>query len=129
MPARKRENTNTYTKYLYCNSLRELWAGRKARMTPGQHGPLIPWATHAIQSPLQRVATGKPRANRKKGGASSDRSLQLDSLKPELLVIAGQHTAVNTFSSLVLTARQLKGVGSTRSPRLSFCLNKNLGGA
>jgi hypothetical protein len=71
-------------------------------MTPGQHVPLISWATHVIQSSLQRVATGKPEANRKKGGASSDKGLQLDLLKPELLVIAGQHTAVNTFSSLVL---------------------------
>jgi hypothetical protein len=45
---------------------------------------------------------------------SSDRGLQLDLLKSESLVIAGQHTAVNTFSSLVLTARQVKEVGSTR---------------
>ena len=30
---------------------------RKERMTPGQHVPLIPWATHIIQWPLQRVAT------------------------------------------------------------------------
>jgi len=84
-------------------------------MTPGQHVPLISWATHVIQSPLQRVAMRKLKANRNKGGASSDRGLQPDLLKPELLVIAGQHTAVNTFSSLVLTARQLKGVGNTRS--------------
>ena len=47
--------------------------------------------------------------------ASSDWGLQLDLMKPELLVIAGQQTAVNTFSSLVLTARQLKGAGSTRN--------------
>lgn len=33
-------------------------AGRKARITPGQHDPLISGATHIIQSPLQRVATG-----------------------------------------------------------------------
>ena len=50
---------------------------------------------------------------------SSDRSLQLDYVKLESLVIAGQHTAVNTFSSLVLTARQLKEAGSTRRSRLS----------
>ena len=36
-------------------------------------------------------------------------------MKLESLVIAGQQTAVNTFSSLVLTARQLKGAGSTRN--------------
>ena len=37
---------------------------------------------------------------------SSDRSLQLDSVKLESLVIVGQHTTVNTFPGLVHTARQ-----------------------
>ena len=37
-----------------------------------------------------------------------------DLLKPESLVIVNQHVTVNTFSSLVLTARQLKEVGSAR---------------
>ena len=50
--------------------------------------------------------------------ASSDKGLQLDLLKLDLLVIAGQQTAVNTFSSLVLTARQLKGVGNTQNEHL-----------
>ena len=59
-------------------------------MTPGQHVPLIPWATHIIQSPRQRDAMGQPGANRNKLGASSDWGLQLDPMKPELLVIAGQ---------------------------------------
>jgi hypothetical protein len=31
----------------------------EVRMTPSQHVPLTPWATHMIQSPLQRVATPK----------------------------------------------------------------------
>ena len=84
-------------------------------MTPSPHGLLIPWATHVIQWPLQQVAKGRPGANPQKSGPSSDRSLQLDSLKPESLVIAGQHTAVNTFSSFVLTARQVKGAGNTRN--------------
>jgi hypothetical protein len=59
-------------------------------MTPGQHGPLIPWATHVLQSPIQRDAIPQGGANPYKVGASSDRSLQLDFLKPESLVIAGQ---------------------------------------
>ena len=46
---------------------------------------------------------------------SSDRSLQLDSVKSESLVIADQHAAVNTFSGLVHTARQTMRVGNTRS--------------
>ena len=41
-----------------------------------------------------------------KAGLSSDRSLQLDSVKLESLVIVGQHTTVNTFPGLVHTARQ-----------------------
>ena len=36
---------------------------------------------------------------------SSDRSLQLDCVKLESLVIADQHAAVNTFPGLVHTAR------------------------
>ena len=51
---------------------------------------------------------------------SSDRSLQLDCVKLELLVIADQladqHAAVNTFPGLVHTARHTMRVGNTRSP-------------
>ena len=46
---------------------------------------------------------------------SSDRSLQLDSVKLESLVIVGQHTTVNTFPGLVHTARQAMGEGSALS--------------
>ena len=46
---------------------------------------------------------------------SSDCRLQLACMKPESLVIAGQHTAVNVFLSLVHTARQATKVGGARS--------------
>ena len=46
---------------------------------------------------------------------SPDRSLQLDSVKSGLLVIANQNVAVNTFPGLVHTARHTMGVGCTRS--------------
>ena len=46
---------------------------------------------------------------------SSDRRLQLAYVKEESLVIAGQHTAVNTFPGLVHTARHTTKVGNTRS--------------
>ena len=49
-----------------------------------------------------------------KNSLSSDCSLKFDCMKMELLVIAGQHTAVNTFSGLVHTARHAMGVGNTR---------------
>ena len=54
-----------------------------------------------------------------KSTPSSDWSLQLDSMKLELLVIADQHAAVNTFPGLVHTARQAMEAGGTRSQ----CLN------
>ena len=43
---------------------------------------------------------------------SSDWRLQLASMKLESLVIADQHAAVNTFLSLVHTARQVMEAGS-----------------
>ena len=53
-----------------------------------------------------------------KSGPSSDCGLQPAHMKSELLVIADQHAAVNTFPGLVHTARHTMGVGNTRS-RLS----------
>ena len=50
-----------------------------------------------------------------KAGLSSDRSLQLDSVKLESLVITDQHAVVNTFPGLVHTARHTTKVGCTRS--------------
>ena len=50
-----------------------------------------------------------------KSARSPDRSLQLDSVKSESLVIADQNVAVNTFPGLVHTARHTMGVGFTRS--------------
>ena len=47
---------------------------------------------------------------------SSDCSLKLDYMKPELLVIANQNVAVNTFPGLVHTARHTMRAGNTRSP-------------
>ena len=53
-----------------------------------------------------------------KDSLSSDCGLQPAHMKLELLVIADQHAAVNTFPGLVHTARHTMGVGNTRS-RLS----------
>ena len=52
-----------------------------------------------------------------KNGLSSDCRLQLAYMKLELLVIADQHAAVNTFPGLVHTARHTMRVGNTRSPQ------------
>ena len=50
-----------------------------------------------------------------KSGPSSDCRLKLACMKSELLVIADQHAAVNTFPGLVHTARHTMGAGNTRS--------------
>ena len=50
-----------------------------------------------------------------KNGLSSDCRLQLACMKSELLVIADQHAAVNTFPGLVHTARHTMRAGNTRS--------------
>ena len=50
-----------------------------------------------------------------KADRSPDRSLQLDSVKSESLVIVDQNATVNTFPGLVHTARHTMGVGCKRS--------------
>ena len=50
-----------------------------------------------------------------KSTLSSDCGLQPAHMKLELLVIADQHAAVNTFPGFVHTARQTMRVGNTRS--------------
>ena len=50
-----------------------------------------------------------------KSDLSSDCRLQPAYMKLELLVIADQHAAVNTFPGLVHTARHTMGAGNTRS--------------
>ena len=91
---------------------------RKVGMTSSQRDPLMPWATRMIQWMLQWVAKPRGGANPIKGILSSDWRLQLASMKLELLVIADQHAAVNTFSSFALTARQVRGAGNSRRPIL-----------
>ena len=77
--------------------------------------PLMTWATHVLQWPVQREAKPRGGANPIKAGLSSDCRLQLAYMKSELLVIADQHAAVNTFPGLVHTARHTTRVYNTRS--------------
>ena len=55
---------------------------------------------------VEQIAKSRP---------SSDRRLKPACVKLELLVIADQHAAVNTFPGLVHTARHTMRVGNTRS--------------
>ena len=66
------------------------------------------------------MADNKVQQNREveqitKLGLSSDCRLQLAYMKSELLVIADQNAAVNTFPGLVHTARHTMRVDNTRS--------------
>ena len=66
------------------------------------------------------MADNKVQQNREveritKLGLSSDCRLQLAYMKVELLVIANQNVAVNTFPGLVHTARHTMRVDNTRS--------------
>jgi hypothetical protein len=74
---------------------------------------LTSWATHTLQWVGQRAAKPRGGANPSKPILSADCRLQPACMKSELLVTAGQHTAVNMFPGLVHTARHVMGVGNT----------------
>ena len=77
--------------------------------------PLMTWATHVLQWQYNRGKQYSDVEQIPKNDLSSDRRLQPACVKLELLVIADQHAAVNTFPGLVHTARHTMGVGNTRS--------------
>ncbi len=83
-------------------------------MTSNHHALYVLGYTRATMG----GTTGSEAARRSKtlkAAPSSDCRLQLACMKPELLVIADQHAAVNTFPGLVHTARHTTRVGNTRS--------------
>ncbi len=83
-------------------------------MTSSQHAPYVLGYTRTtmLRTEGSKLAmTSKSR----KPWLSSDWRLQLASMKVESLVIAGQHTAVNSFPGLVHTARHTMEVGHARS--------------
>ena len=77
--------------------------------------PLMSWATHVLQWSTTEGSEAARQSKPQKLDLSSDRRLQPACVKLESLVIAGQHTAVNTFPGLVHTARHTTKVGNTRS--------------
>ena len=83
-------------------------------MTSNHHAPYIPGYTRTTMAKTKGSNTArwsKPHKDR----PSSDCRLQLACMKLELLVIADQHAAVNTFPGFVHTARQTMKVDNTRS--------------
>jgi hypothetical protein len=83
-------------------------------MTSNHHAPYVLGYTRATMGGTKRSETARWSQSHK-AVRSSDCRLQLACMKPELLVIADQHAAVNSFPGLVHTARHTTGVGNTQS--------------
>ncbi len=83
-------------------------------MTSSPHGLYVRGYTRATMVGTKGGKTAKW-SKSQKTDLSSDRSLQLDSLKLESLVIVDQHATVNTFPGLVHTARHTMKAVCTRS--------------
>ncbi len=83
-------------------------------MTSSHHGL---YAQGCTRPTMARTKGREPARGSKsqKARLSSDCRLQLACMKPESLVIADQHAAVNVFLSLVHTARQATKMGGRRS--------------
>ena len=83
-------------------------------MTSNHHAPYDPGYTRTTMA-INRGKQSREAEQNPKSCLSSDCRLQLACMKSELLVIADQHAAVNTFPGLVHTARHTMGVGNARS--------------
>jgi hypothetical protein len=83
-------------------------------MTSNHHAPYVLGYTRATMASTKGSEPARG-SQSQKTGLSSDRRLQLACVKPESLVIADQHAAVNTFPGLVHTARHTTRVCNTRS--------------
>ena len=96
-------------------------------MTSNHHAPYVLGYTRATMvgtEGSERVILSESQ----KADPSSDCRLQLAYMKSESLVIAGQHTAVNTFPGLVHTTRHTMEWGipevgrvTARSPLTTVC--------
>src|SRR3954469_5550700 len=87
---------------------------RKAGMTSSPHGPYARGCTRTTMGRTERRKHASA-SQSQKPPPSSDCGLQPARMKPESLVIADQHAAVNVFLSLVHTARQATKAGGVRS--------------
>ena len=114
---KSRNERNPYGQLLRKRTLARLplTKRRKVGTTSNHHAPYVLGYTR------NTMASNKGKQNREveqipKRRLSSDCRLQLACMKSELLVIADQHAAVNTFPGLVHTARHTMRAGNTRSP-------------
>ena len=83
-------------------------------MTSNHHAPYDLGYTRTTMA-VNRGQRHREVKRTSKSGLSSDCRLQPACMKMELLVIADQNAAVNTFPGLVHTARHTMRVGNTRS--------------
>ena len=83
-------------------------------MTSNHHAPYDPGYTRTTMADNRGKQDREVEQNPKLG-PSSDCRLKLACMKTELLVIADQHAAVNTFPGLVHTARHTMRADNTRS--------------
>ena len=83
-------------------------------MTSNHHAPYVLGYTRTTMVANNGMQWREPELN-PKSDLSSDCRLKFACMKVELLVIADQHAAVNTFPGLVHTARHTMRVGNTRS--------------
>ena len=83
-------------------------------MTSSHHAPYVLGYTRTTMGWTESSEAARP-SEPHKPSLSSDCRLQLACMKLELLVIADQNAAVNTFPGLVHTARHTTRVCNTRS--------------
>ena len=81
-------------------------------MTSSHHGLYAQGYTRATMAGTKGCYSARM-SESQKAGLSSDRSLQLDCVNAESLVIANQQVAVNTFPGPVHTARHTTKVDCT----------------
>ena len=82
--------------------------------TSNHHAPYVLGYTRTTMA-VNKVKQRSDVEQNTKSSLSSDCRLKLAYMKSELLVIADQHAAVNTFPGLVHTARHTMRVDNTRS--------------
>ena len=82
-------------------------------MTSNHHAPYVLGYTRATMAGTKGCDAVRL-SESQKAGPSSDCRLKLAYMKLELLVIANQNVAVNTFPGLVHTARHTMRVGNTQ---------------
>ena len=113
---KSRNERNPYRQLLRKSTLAglPLTKRRKVGTTSNHHAPYILGYTRTTMAQTKGSDPARVSKSHKRR-PSSDCRLQLACTKLELLVIANQHVAVNTFPGFVHTARQTMKVENTRS--------------